>query len=412
MCAAATLCFVSANLAWSQSYKVIYAFGEQAKNPSSGLVVDAAGNAYGTTAEGGYGNRGTVYQLSPTGFHIIYTFAGHPDGANPQGNLVLDTSGNLYGTTVSGGTAKTGCNNRGCGTVFKLTPPANGQGLWTETLLYNFTGGTDGSNPQAGVILDSAVNLYGTTEYGGSAGNGTVFELAVGEGGTYTESVLYNMEYGGNNPLGGLTFDSSGNLYATGFGGPRGGGEVYELSPSSGGKWNYGLLYGFLVDSGSTDGVGPAAAVVFDSSGNLYGTTLQGGAYRGGSNPGYGTVYQLTPSSAGWTETILYSFAGGSDGYQPEASVALDSAGDVYGTTLYGGGTRSDDCLGKGCGTAFKLTPEVGGPWTENLFRFPYNKPLGQYPNTPVLLDSAGNVSGTTTSGGTHGDGVIFRITQ
>jgi uncharacterized repeat protein (TIGR03803 family) len=184
---------MSATVSWCAGYRVIYKFGQLANVPSSGLVVDAAGNGYGTTARGGFKNAGTVYQLSPvTGFHIIYAFSG-PDGRQPQGNLVLDSAGNIYGTTATGG-AFTKCNSgQGCGAVFKLAPPASGQGPWTETVLYSFSGKDDGESPQAGVVLDPTGNLYGTTEFGGYQGNptcqgsgpgcGVVFELMPSQSG-------------------------------------------------------------------------------------------------------------------------------------------------------------------------------------------------------------------------------------
>ena len=228
--AVASLILLSASIAWSSSYKILHSFsGRSASNPSSGLVADKAGNGYGTTSAGGFNHAGTVYQISPkTGFSVIYGFSG-PDGRQPQGNLAIDAAGNLYGTTVYGGAFNTGCNNQGCGTVFRLAPPTNG-GAWTETVLYSFSGGDDGANPQAGVTMDPAGNLYGTAMNGGSGTVGVVFRLEPDQGGLWTETLLYTFVGGpdGGNPVSGLAFDGPGNLYgAASNGGPGNGGTVF-----------------------------------------------------------------------------------------------------------------------------------------------------------------------------------------
>jgi uncharacterized repeat protein (TIGR03803 family) len=414
--------------AWAGAYKVMYYFHSSNANPSSGLVLDAKGNVYGTTLNGGESggggehNSGAVYELSPTtGYHLLYEFAYKGVGGwHPQGNLVLDSAGNLYGTTLDGGANKTGCNNDGCGVVFELSPPSYG-GLWTETVLYSFCSQAncaDGANPGAGVIFDSTGNLYGTTGTGGIGPNclggcGTVFELSR-SGSGWTESVLCAFATSaceGEVPSGNLVFDTVGNLYGTTSAGGAGGrGAVFELSPL-GNSWTQTLLYSFSGFSGSTDGYDPRAGLVFDPAGNLYGTT-----YAGGENLYYGTVFELSPSPGNWTETIIYNFGGGSDGAYPESSLVFDSSGNLYGTTF--GGGESEGCLGYGCGTVFKLTPDQSNQWTETLFRFPADGNLGTRPTAPVLLDAAGNAYGTTSVGGYRNDfgflndGVIFRIEQ
>jgi uncharacterized repeat protein (TIGR03803 family) len=393
--------------AWSATDKALYNFGSQ---PSSGLITDVQGNAYGTTS-GGPNNSGTFYEVSPaTGYHLLYVFHSKPGtgGWRPQGNLVLDSAGNLYGTTVYGGANNKACANQGCGVIFELSPPSNG-GLWTETVLYSFCSQancSDGANPQAGVVFDSTGNLYGTTEVGGLASNayGTVFKLSLSESG-WIESVIYDFAGGsegdGASPESGLTFDAAGNLYGTTMGGGEtGNGTVFELSPVGSG-WVESVLYTF---KSLHDGIVPVAGVILDFEGNLYGTTTYGGAGHAG------TVFELAPNGDGvWTETILHDFGGGNDGDDAMAAVVFDSSGNLYGTTVYGGSSNS--CGGYGCGTVYKLTPQ-GGEWIESIFRIPANSNLGNGPSTPVTLDSAGNVYAMTTSGGNSSNGVLFEIRQ
>jgi uncharacterized repeat protein (TIGR03803 family) len=422
MFAVAALVLLVGTSAWAAGYKVLYNFGTPSSTPSSGLITDAAGNAYGVTSAGGSSGVGTVYELSlKTGYHLLYSFHKNSAGFLPQGNLVLDSAGNLYGTTVGGGIENAQCV-RGCGVVFELSPPLNG-GSWTETVLYSFCSQVncaDGAYPQAGVIFDSAGNLFGTTEDGGVdcgvLGCGTVFELQHSQSG-WAESVLYQFKgngIDGINPLGGLVFDPAGNLYGTVFSlGPNNGGSVFELTPSPHGVWNFSLLYAFDGSSGSKDGIGPEAGLILDDLGNVYGTTVYGGSSSSGEFNGYGTVFELTPELQGsWKETILYNFAGGNDGAEPESSLVLDSSGKLYGTTFGGGTPNTRACNGFGCGTVFRLTPGIGGQWTENLFRFPIDGSLGLQPTAPVFLDAAGRVYGTTPAGGQTNSGVMFRITQ
>lgn len=402
MCAVAALVLLTATSARAAGYTVLYNFGTPSSTPSSGLITDAAGNAYGTTSAGGSSGVGTVYELSlKTGYHLLYSFHKTSTGFRPQGNLVLDSDGNLYGTTTQGGIDNAFCST-GCGVVFELSPPSKGD-QWTETVLYSFCSQTncaDGFYPQAGVIFDSTGNLYGATEYGGTDNNGTVFELQPTQSG-WTESVLYSFIGGGVDgayPLGSLVFDSSGNLYGTLSSFGPGVGSAFSLSPAAGG-WTFTLLYAFAEFS-NQDGYSPYAGMVFDAAGNLYGTTSGGGQF------GFGTAFELSPGFETWTETILYNFAGGNDGAQPEANLVFDRSGNLYGTTFAGGNTKGR------CGTVFRLTPSRNGQWGESLFRFPLDGSLGLEPTSPVTLDTQGRVYGTTTSGGKANSGVLFRITQ
>jgi len=350
----------SAGGGWSET--VLHSFdpdGSDGLFPQSGLIFDAAGNLYGTTIGGGTYDYGTVFELSPTpggGWteRVLYSFGNGTDGAYPfYAGVIFDAGGNLYGTTSSGGTYN--CQgNGGCGTVFKLSPTVGG--AWTETVLYNFGNGTDGYSPWAGLILDAAGNLYGTTAFGGTNndcinfqyhGCGTVFELSPTAGGGWTETVLHNFGYtDGAIPIAALIFDAAGNLYGTteGGGSYTNDGTVFELSPVVGGGWTETVLYSFNErDSG---GYGPAAGtLVFDATGSLYGTVYNGGVYFGG------TAFELTPTGGVWTETVLYSF-----GYEAGswAGLIFDGAGNLYGTTWYGG---TNQCGQSTCGTVFELTP-------------------------------------------------------
>ena len=368
----------SSNGTWSET--VLYRFqgGSDGSLPSSGLIFDKAGNLYGTTVGGGgTADAGTVYELSPNGSggwteSVLYSFQGSPDGAGPAG-VVFDTSGNLFGTTGQGGNG--GCDHDqsdACGTVFELSP--NGGGGWTEKILYSFSPGgdvntTDGWSPTLGLTFDGSGNLYGTTASGGTGVNcdgyvgggggcGTAFEL-IPNGGVWTETVLYSFGDGtdGSSPNGGLIFDQSGNLYGTARGGGNtaSSGTVFELSPNGSGGWTETTLYEF---QGGTDGSDPFAGLIFDSTGNLYGSTYSGGNTNCpvGETVGCGTVFELSPNGSGsWTETRLYSFAGGNDGQAPSSPVIFDQAGHLYGTTLQGGGATG--CGNTfGCGTAFEVT--------------------------------------------------------
>lgn len=300
-------------LASDGTESVLYAFqnGNDGAFPDSGLIEDTSGNFYGTTGLGGPPGFGTVFELAANGTETaLYTFTGGSDGGVPAG-LVGDLSGNLYGTTIRGGTfGGSDCGEIGCGTVFEVSPAGK------ETVLYTFLGGTDGSQPAGGVIRDRNGNLYGMTSLGGT-GNcnggsycGTVFKVAP-DG---TETVLHSFQ-GGNDgyaPLGALLLDSAGNLYGTTQSGGSGGGygTVFKLAPDG----TETVLYAF---KGGRDGLGPVAGVVMDKSGNLYGTTYIGGG-TGCKGGGCGTAFKLTLDG---TESVLVSF--GKGGKYPTASLLL-----------------------------------------------------------------------------------------
>ena len=397
------LTVVARQPAQAQAFKILHTFtgGQDGANPYSGVTFDKAGNLYGTAYYGGTGDYGTVYQLKHKGsgwtFNPLYSFAGGSDGAYPQARVIFGPNGTLYGTAFIGG-------SYGYGTAFNLRPSAAACRTalcpWKETVLYNFTGGTDGGYPgygdltldQAGdiygttqtggksmgvvyeltppgswnlesvlyafsgrdtdgafpfngVIFDNAGNLYGTTWAGGVGGVGTVFELMYPG---WTECTLNNFFNGndGGYVNAGLIFDQSGNLYgATSGEGKNNGGTVFELTPGANCSWTLDTLYSFTHFSG--DQCGPRGTLAMDGAGNLYGTTYCDGAY------GYGNVFELTYPN--WTYTSLHDFTGGSDGGNPVSNVVFDSRGNLYGTTYYGGDLNCDG--GYGCGVVWEITP-------------------------------------------------------
>ena len=394
--AVAVLILVAATPAQAQTYTILHNFTGYGDggDPWAPLTMDAAGNFYGTTQLGGSAGYGVVFKLSHQGagwiLSTLYTFQGGEDGAYPLGGVTLGPDGSLYGTTNAGGV---GCNPEGCGTVFKLRPSAAvcraASCPWTETVLYRFTGGSDGAYPSLeNLIFDQAGNLYGTTAQGGINRQGLVFEL-IPSNGHWTENVLYRFTGNGDGliPAGGVTFDNAGNLYGTCAYSSGGGGTVYELSPSGAG-WTEKTLHSFV--QSQNDGFEPSGGVVIDAQGNLYGTTEYGGYYQ------QGTAYQLSPSNGNWNFTLLHSFEGNEG---PGDTPTLDAAGNVYGTSQYSGGD----------GLVFELSPYNGGWNYSNLHVFDYSD--GYLPYASVIFDRQGNLYGTTSEGGSDFAGVIFEIT-
>lgn len=311
--------------------------GSDGAYPLAGVVSDQAGNLYGTTNQGGDGGAGpgNAFMLAPHsrgGWTESVLFAFCLDNPCSYGDiiaagLIFDGAGNLYGTTQLGGDLN--CfNGYGCGVVFELTP--NPDGSWSENVLYTFTGGADGGFPVAGLLFDAAGNLYGTAPGGGANGNGVVFKLTPNSEGPWTESVLYSFCSlancaDGSGPSAGLIFDAKGNLHGTTpSGGDYGEGVVFALTADPNGNWREKLLHQF---TGGKDGGGPSGNLIFDQTGNLYGATSGGGA---GS---YGVVFKLAPNQrGGWSETVLYAF-GDNPGAYPTGSLIFDATGNLYGTT-------------------------------------------------------------------------------
>jgi uncharacterized repeat protein (TIGR03803 family) len=379
----------SSPLLRAQSYSLLYSFqcGADASYPESALALDTAGNLYGTAAGGGTYGDGAVYMVSAAGAEtVLHSFAGSPDdGAFPTyGTPIRDLAGNLYGTTPNGGPHNTGV-------VFKVAPDG------TETVVHGFPAYPgDGNTPYAGLILDGAGNLYGTTEQGGHSERGglsvgTVFEVTP----SGVEKVVY--EFGalryGQLPLGGLVRDAAGNFYGTTYqGGSQDDGTVFRITPSGTESVLVSLIAGL-------NGENPFFGLLRDGAGNLYGSAGFGGA----SN--LGTVFELT---AAGEARLLHSFIGVPDGNQPYGSLVRDNAGNLYGSTLYGGTGLCNEGFDPGCGAIFKITPagqesilySFGGPPSD-----------GEYPLAGLTIDRSGNLYGTTSSGGSYGCGTVFEYT-
>lgn len=371
----------------------------------------------------------------------LHSFTGGADGASPIGTLVFDSAGHLYGTARFGGTT-------GGGTAFELAPTVDG--IWSEKVLYNFPveDRRDSIYPIGELIMDSKGNLYGMTTYGGANDDGSVFELSPKSGGTWTEKTLYSFNENGKDgysPVAGLTLQA-GNLYGTtSDGGPAYAGTVFELISKGNGAWTEKILHSF----DGKDGTGPAARVIFDSSGNLYGTTTFSGAGQGCGTTRCGTVFELTPKGTGaWTEKVLYNFNNNATDGQTPTSLIFDALGNLYGTTYYGGaygygavfelspavggnwsenlvfsfdGSETGDTpmgltidasgnlYGETFTNVFELTPAGGGLWTEKvLYTFAKNSAFG---SSGVILDSSGNLYGETWAGGAYDLGAVFEVT-
>lgn len=400
------------------TFKVLYNFCSRYQcsdgaSPYAGLTVDKAGNLFGTTAGGGLvadGMRnwsyGTVYELTPDGTEtVLHSFSGGSDGASPMSRVIEDPYGNLYGTAANGGSSA--CH-LGCGTVYRISPDG------VETTLHGFTGGADGYFSEASLVMDASGNLFGTTKYGGgtkvcfSNSCGTVFRIAPDGTETILHTFCLKAHCGdGFGPDAPLVLDLTGSLYGTTYnGGAHKDGEWHSC-----GGLGCGVIFRLNADGTETelyafrgprrDGAEPRSGITMDKSGNVYGTTLDGGGTCYRDHCGKGTVYKITPDG---TETQLHVFRGGSDGAYPYGGVVLDRAGNLYGTTS--GDNISCDVASPHCGTVFEIT-------ADGAYRVLHWFKGGRSGATPFagLLLYRGKLYGTSTWGGANDGGTIFEIT-
>jgi len=400
---ASLLVLVAGTRAAAQKAIVLHSFGSgmDGSFPSENLVFDSKGNLFGATSNGGAYGGGTVFELTPTTHgwaeSVLYSFGkSGTDGYSPSG-LVLDAAGNIYGTTFFGSLVLSGA-------LFELINTGNG---WTEKTLHIFGNRYDGANPVGSLIFDGSGNLYGATLGGGINGQGTVFEFSPTGNGEWKETQLHDFSIqDGQYPSAGVTFDAAGNFYGTTeYGGLvcNTCGVVFELTPTADGKWEDATLYSFQPYFRG-DGQQPTSGVVLDAAGNVYGTTTNGGLPVSGCDfLGCGTVYELSSTGGSWKETVIYNAGNGREGFDLINGLTFDAAGNLYGTTSGGiGGTY-------GCGTVFKLSPTSGGSWSESLF-FAFNSSDGCGPSGNLIFDAAGNLYGITAEGGKYGGGTVFEI--
>lgn len=399
---ASALLLIFAAQAQAQTFQVLHAFagGRDGANPGDGLTIDRAGNLYGSASAGGnqvsgcsnaYGTTGcgTVFELARAGpgwiLRPLYEFTGTTN-AEPSLGVVFGPDGALYGLTAG---------TRGNGGVFRLVPPASicpsFTCSWQETVLHQFTGQPDGSSPTSRVVFDSAGNIFGTTFFGGAYNRGAAYELSPGNGG-WTESVIQSFNWNSQGlgvtfPAGYMAIDSQNNIYGAAYCNQTLGcfyGSVFQLQPSQSG-WTLNDLYDF----NGFNGYAPAG-VIRDPAGNIYGVTT------GAAGNDSGTIYEISPSNGGWNYSLVYDF-----GFEDNASgLVMDSAGNLYGVNS----SQFND------GYVFKLT-RAGNGWSFSTLHT-FHGADGAGPYGQLVLDSAGNLYGTTVQGGTYSYGVIWEITQ
>ena len=393
--AAASLFVIAPQQTQASTTQIIYSFagGADGEYADTDLVRDESGNLYGTTVQGGAHASGTVWQLHPNGdgtwtHTVLYSFTGGADGGEPYKGVTLDANGNLYVTAVTGGSG--GCEG-GCGVTYALTK--NGA-TWSQAVIHSFNG-IDGSGPGAGVTIDDAGNVFGTTPTGGANGLGNVYELSPGKHGKWKFTEVH--AFTGSDGIGG----SAGRMILRGrtfydantAGGLYGDGNIFALTRQHG-EWNYTVLYDF---TGDPDVGFPYGGLTFDAMNNIYGTTYYDGAHDQGG------VYQLTSKHGTWSERLLYSFKGGTDGAGSIGNLVLDTSGALYGTTSEGGSA--------GLGTVFRLTPGAHHKWTESVMYSFAGTPDGSFAYNGMVGDGAGHYFGTTTQGGAADDGAIYEFT-
>ena len=379
-----TLAFVPATVQEQTLYN--FAGGNDGATSYAPLAAGVHGTLYGTTYYGGASGAGTVFEMKPAGStyseSVLYAFQNKTDGGFPYAGLTPGSGGAFFGTTTQGGTLSRGV-------VFKLKPTGSG---YAELVMYSFLGGKDGAEPYGGLTFDKKGDLFGTTQYGGSAGHGTVFELKP-EGQGYAESLVYSFTGGsdGGYPVAGVIADAHGALYGTTFLGGSGSGVVFKLTPV-GSAYSETVLYSF---GGGTDGAKPNAPLIADAKGGLYGSASSGGAKK------LGVAFKLTPMKSGYVETVLHDFAGHADGATPVSALLAEKDGALFGTTLAGGA--------HGSGTLFELTPS-GSKYTESvLYSFSGGNDGGS-PYASLIVGPKSSLFGTSSVGGTSNYGTVFEL--
>jgi uncharacterized repeat protein (TIGR03803 family) len=410
---------ISVSDARSYSERILHKFtgSPDAANPEAGLIRDVDGKLYGTTVEGGANSNcpggfgmgcGTVFAIDAGGNErVVYSFAGTPDGSTPFADLLSDASGNLYGTTAAGGNGKVclSFNPDGCGTAFKVDTAGN------ESILHNFlgyfgSGRDDGEGPKGSLIANPDGALFGATAFGGLGSSGVIFEINTNG----KERILHDFDGHGSDGDGsyaGLVRDTTGNLYGTTYQGGGGNciggcGSVFELDHAG----VFTTLYQF---TGGQDGGNPYGGLIMDASGNLYGTAQNYGnlaCTKQGGNPGCGTVFKLSSTR---TLTVLHTFAGSPDGATPSATLIRDGNGNIYGATPFGGDQSCNG--GYSCGVVFK----IGRSGRETILHtFTGGAHDGEVPYGGLYRDSSGDLFGTTVSGGKgpcqQGCGIVFEL--
>lgn len=412
----------SATQAQTAKEITLYSFtgGSDGYLPQSGVVFDSAGNLYGTNFFGGTINGycpigcGTVFELTPKKsggwtHSTLHSFTGGTsDLGHSYAHVTFDTDGDLYGTAGFGGTNE--CLGGDCGGIFKLSPTNS----WKETVVYTFNANT-GETPSAGLVLNNG-SLYSSTQFGPNrgeeAGFGTLFELSPQGSSGWTYNMIHAFHFGldGYEPQTDLVFDSDGKVYgSTPYGGPYQSGDIFEMEQDSAGKWREKRIYTFPNFAIAVSYY--PSTLILDSEGNLYGATGAGG--QGCAPYGCGTVFELEKTASGWKENTLYEFQGGNDGEAPSAGLVFDAAGNLWGTTSYGGTGTCTSYEDSGCGTVFKLTLSHGA-WTKSTI---YNFTGGSDGENPskgsLIFDASGNLYGTTSGGITtdgSGYGTVYEI--
>jgi uncharacterized repeat protein (TIGR03803 family) len=384
---------------FAQTKKTIDSFNGTSDGafPDSNLIADGSGGFYGVTSSGGAAGCGVFFHLTQAAGvwteTVVQSFQDSPsDLCGPNYDLLQDSAGNIYGSSEGGGTF-------GYGAVFELSPQSGGG--WTDTVLYSFTDGLDGSRPEGGVALGPNGGLYGITFEGGPSSDecdfncGVLFQILppAERGGAWSETTIYSFPYPQQPGDLHVIADQQGNLFGTNTSLHT----IFKLSLASDGKWSYADIYKFT----GSNGIYAPAGLITDSAGNLYGTTI--------SSP-CGLVFQLAPpaSESTWTFNLLYTFAGApNDGCYPYGRLIFDSQGNLYGTTFYGG--FSNRTCQSSCGTVYKLSPSSGGTWTETLLHKFIGGNDGNQPNARLAI-SGGVVYGTTQFGGAANSGTVFAI--